>query len=74
MQADIQKIWQDKDRSKLLLLAKFVKAGLKLEGVEKKAVTKKVAEVKKAVFTQRNTAGVSGGSGEGERKSLADYW
>jgi len=74
MQADIQKIWQDEDRSKLLLLAKFVKAGLKLEGVEKKAVTKKVAEVKKAVFTQRNTAGVTGGGGDEGKKSLADYW
>lgn len=72
MQADIQKIWQEADRKQLLLLAKFVKSGMKLDVVKQKGAKEKVTEIRKKVFEERDTRTVRSGGTKG--KGLADYF
>lgn len=72
MQADIQKIWQEADRKQLLLLAKFVKGGMKLDVVKQKGAKEKVTEIRKKVFEERDTRTVRSGGTKG--KGLADYF
>lgn len=79
LQADVQKIFQNPDRSDLILFAKIVKSGLTLVKAEakKKDEAKKtevVKEIKENIFRQQRTQAAGGGGSKESGKSLSDFF